>query len=294
MAASGWYPDPTRAQRLRYWDGSMWTEHVSEDGGTASDPIVGVPPAPPRPEGPPEPPAAVVTAPVAADGPATGEPRAGNAYPATLLGRIGFGVAAAGGALTAATAGSTAATQGGFSSIEVTGGAWIGVVAAVLCVAAAAAPWAWARLVGLGVSSLFALIVAFAVIGFRTSDDFVPGVDVSLGTAGWLMVIGSLTLFAGTALAVIHLRVPVRGPVPGAAPGDGKGAASMVLGIVGLLLPFLSAPAIGLAQFAMDDVRATEGRTGGRGMAIAGLVLGIVSLSLWAFGLLLGMLLAQP
>jgi hypothetical protein len=294
MATADWYPDPTRPGRLRYWDGSAWTEHVSEDGGTASDPIVGVPPAPPLP-GAPSPPAAPATDAGPATEPAPAGPSApGGAYPPTILGRAGFAVAAVGGVLTAATAGSTAVTQGDFGSIEVAGGSWIGVIGAVLCVAAAAAPWAWARLTGVGVATAFAVIVAFAVIGFRTSSDFLPGVDVSLGTAGWLMVVGSLLFFAGTALALVFLRVPVRRPDPQATPREGKGVAALVLGIVGLLLPFAAAPAIGLALFAMDDVRASGGRVGGRGMAIAGLVLGIVSLSLWGIGLLLGMLLAQP
>jgi len=291
MTTAGWLSDPTRAGRLRYWDGSAWTEHVSEDGGTASDPIVGVPPAPPRPEpaAPPPPPSTAATPDGGSDGPVRG-----RSYPPTPLGRAGFGVAALGGVLTAATAGSTAVRQGDFASIEVAGGSWIGVIAAVLCVVAAAAPWAWARLAGVGVSSLFAIVVAFAVIGFRTSEDFLPRVDVSLAGAGWLMVASALLLFAGTALALVGLRVPVRGPDPTAAPREGKAVASLVVGIVGLLLPFLAAPAIGLAQFAMDDVRASDGRVGGRGMAVAGLVLGIVSLSLWGVGLMLGMLLAQP
>ena len=202
--------------------------------------------------------------------------------------------AAVGGILTAATAGSTAVRQEPFGEIEVAGGSWIGVVAAVLGIAAAAAPWPWARLTGVGVTSLFALLVSFALIGFRESEDLIAGVDVSLGPAGWLMFISAVLLFAGTALALVGLRRPARGPDPALHPKDGKAVASLVLGIVGFILPFVSAPAIGLGLFAMDDVRVTGGRIGGRGLAIAGFVLGIVSLSLWGLGLLLGMLLAQP
>ena len=36
----GWYPDPRSSDRLRWWDGSAWTEHLTEA---------------PRPEAPPEP-----------------------------------------------------------------------------------------------------------------------------------------------------------------------------------------------------------------------------------------------
>lgn len=281
MAVAGWYEDPARAGRQRYWDGASWTSYVSDGGPTANDPLPEPLPPPPGRAAPAiEPPPPV--------------PPSRRPYPPTVLGRVGFGVAAVGGILTAATAGSTAVDQDPYGYIEVAGGSWIGVVGAVLGVAAAAAPWPWARLAGVGVTSLFAILVAFAVIGFRTSDDLVPGVDVTLGPAGWLMVTGALLLFAGTALALIGLRRPTRGPDPSLKPREGKAVASLVLGIVGVLIPVTAAPAIGLGLFAMDDVRASGGRIGGRGMAVAGFVLGIVSLSLWGLGLLLGMLLAQP
>jgi hypothetical protein len=30
VAAPAWYPDPSRQHRLRYWDGTRWTEHTAE------------------------------------------------------------------------------------------------------------------------------------------------------------------------------------------------------------------------------------------------------------------------
>lgn len=325
MATAGWYGDPTRDGRLRYWDGSAWTEHVSVDGGTAVEPVTGIPPAPPA--GVPAGAAAQTTATPAAEASAAvgatqvsprvgapgaaptapapplgggfagfGEPAVapGTPYAPTLIGRLGFVVAAIGGVLTAAAAGSTAVDQEGFITISVAGGSWIGVVAAVLCVAAAAAPWPWARILGVTVSSAFALLVAFALIGFRTSDDLLPGVDISLGPAGWLMLFGSILLFVGTAIALLRLRVPARGPDPSRNPSNGKGVTSMILGIVGLLIPVVAAPAVGLGLFALDDITATGGRLSGRGFAKAGIVLGALSLLGWAVGLTLGMLLAQP
>jgi len=29
LPPAGWYSDPSRTARLRYWDGGRWTEHVS-------------------------------------------------------------------------------------------------------------------------------------------------------------------------------------------------------------------------------------------------------------------------
>lgn len=36
---AAWHPDPTGRHQLRYWDGSRWTDHVADDGVTASDPV---------------------------------------------------------------------------------------------------------------------------------------------------------------------------------------------------------------------------------------------------------------
>ncbi len=280
MVTGAWLDDPTRANRLRYWDGARWTEHVSESGEVAADPIVGVPPPPPAPA------AAPLAVPEATEA-------TGGVYPPTVLGRAGFVLAAAGGVLTAATAGSTAVEQDDFGYIEVAGGSWIGLVAAVACVAAAAAPWAWARVAGVGVSSFFAVLVAFALIGFRTSDELLPGVDVTLAGAGRLMLGGSLLLFGGTAVALAGLRAR-GGPDPASAPREGKAVVSLVLSVAGVMLPFLAAPGVALGLLALDDVRATGGRIGGRGVAVIGIVVGSVALALWAAGLTLGMLLAQP
>jgi hypothetical protein len=34
MAEASWLPDPGGTHELRYWDGTAWTEHVSDQGVT--------------------------------------------------------------------------------------------------------------------------------------------------------------------------------------------------------------------------------------------------------------------
>ncbi len=36
---ANWHPDPTDAHELRYWDGSQWTEHVSNNGVQSTAPL---------------------------------------------------------------------------------------------------------------------------------------------------------------------------------------------------------------------------------------------------------------
>lgn len=39
--APGWNPDPTGRHEYRYWDGGRWTDDVSDNGVTATDPVGG-------------------------------------------------------------------------------------------------------------------------------------------------------------------------------------------------------------------------------------------------------------
>ena len=58
MADASWLPDPSGAHELRYWNGTSWTEHVSDQGTTGQDPATSeYPPPAPVPPSPPPPPA---------------------------------------------------------------------------------------------------------------------------------------------------------------------------------------------------------------------------------------------
>jgi len=67
MADASWLPDPTGAHELRYWNGSAWTEHVSDQGTTGQDPVPAElpPPAAAFPPPPTPPPAGASAAPAA-------------------------------------------------------------------------------------------------------------------------------------------------------------------------------------------------------------------------------------
>lgn len=41
---ANWHPDPMGRHQLRYWDGTKWTEHVSNNGATAIDHLDGTQP----------------------------------------------------------------------------------------------------------------------------------------------------------------------------------------------------------------------------------------------------------
>jgi Bacterial PH domain/Protein of unknown function (DUF2510) len=63
MADASWLPDPTGAHELRYWNGTTWTEHVSDQGATGQDPLTA---ELPRPAGVWAPPGPAAEAPPAA------------------------------------------------------------------------------------------------------------------------------------------------------------------------------------------------------------------------------------
>ena len=85
MADASWLPDPSGAHELRYWNGTSWTEHVSDQGATGQDPVTSEypPPAPvpPTPPPPPAPPASGYQAPAGGfEAPTPAYPPPGGGY----------------------------------------------------------------------------------------------------------------------------------------------------------------------------------------------------------------------
>ncbi len=332
-----WYPDPTNASRLRYWDGVMWTQWVTTDGDTSEDPIAGTPPPPPAeghagwsgvraepaaPAEPPQPSAPASEPPTAYRQQQAGQPTSSGPLPAEaapantprsltppsvappapaeqlysssidqVLLRGGLGVAALGGIITTFSAGQVGAQQeilGRPSELDVGGGAFTALVAAIVIIGAAAAPWLWAQITGIGIAAALAIGSAFAVISFRTNEDFVEILDVSLGTGGWIILAGSLVAFAGLALALLGIAMR---PPKQQEPDKSKGVAALVLGIAGFPLGFAAALGVTFGLLGMAESRNAKE---GRGLSLAGFIVGLVALVLWFLIVTAAMFFAEP
>ncbi|WP_051515635.1 DUF2510 domain-containing protein [Candidatus Blastococcus massiliensis] len=63
MSEASWLPDPAGTHELRYWNGSSWTEHVSDQGTPGQDPVTSELPPPAAAVPPPPMPGASAAAP---------------------------------------------------------------------------------------------------------------------------------------------------------------------------------------------------------------------------------------
>lgn len=183
--------------------------------------------------------------------------------------------------------------------IEQSGFVTIGIVSMVLLVLCIALPWAWARLTGIGVLTLAASVCLLIVVGARSNDRFLVFQNVSLQRAGWILWVAGLMFTAGLVLALVGAprigRPPVAGAVAGGAVStSGYAIAGLVLSLCGVFGGVSAALGIAMSVAGLDDIRRSEGTRGGRGLAIGGLVVGIVILaSAAAFGII-GGLVAEP
>jgi membrane-associated protease RseP (regulator of RpoE activity) len=167
------------------------------------------------------------------------------------------------------------------------------VVVGILIAIAIGLPYLWARLTGIGLTAFLAICLAFAVVAARGNDElFAANYDVSLKSGGVILVIAFLLAAAGVTLALVGSRelgadrYGPPAPPPSTTGSSGWAVASLVLGIGSLLTFFTGALAVAFAALAFAEIRHSPGRSG-RGLAVAGLVLGIVVLSLYGLVLLL-------
>jgi len=91
---------------------------------------------------------------------------------------------------------------------------------------------------------------------------------------------------AGGAAASFASSATVSSAAPTPSPTSGKAIASLILGILPLSV-FSSIPAVVLGHLALSEIKKSAGRLQGRGMAIAGLVLGYLGIALVPFVLII-------
>lgn len=208
----------------------------------------------------------------------------------------------------------------GVTKVLAPGGAvgGFGVLLTVFLVAVVFVPRLWAWLAGLGLITGLAGACGLVVITGRTSDDFAADADVSLLTGGRLLVVAFWVGMVAVAVILVGFRKMALAPRPAAegedAEGDdtegedegpgprrgrsrtgsGKATLSFALGVGGFAVVIASSLAVAIGALALGDIRASDGRKGGRGLAIAGLVLGIVALCLLAALVGVGTLAATP
>ena len=164
----------------------------------------------------------------------------------------------------------------------------IGGIFFVALILAALLPHAWARLSGIGVMGAAAFAYGVIVTAARIDPTFEVGPSITLGSSGIMLTVAYIATCIGLVLALIgaprigrpavlnKLLEPIQTT-------SSYAITSMVLSICGFVVLFTAPLGIAFAVAAFHDHERSNGYRGGRGMAIAGLVIGIVIV---AFGAL--------
>lgn len=163
----------------------------------------------------------------------------------------------------------------------------IGALAAAVILAAGALTLLWAHLVSLVVGTGVALVAAFLVISARTADGFADGADLDVGGGGLLLVAAFWLSLAGVVVALVGVRLVAQAAPPvrmrsGALQRARTAPFAAILGVLGVVVVVTSALAVAYGTLALGDIRSSGERLAGRGMATAGVVLGVLVLSLLA------------
>lgn len=184
----------------------------------------------------------------------------------------------------------------------------IGVIAIIVLGLAAALPFLWAHLGGIAIAAGFAYLCGGTVAVARVSDDFAPGAEISLERGGVLLVTAFWLALAGVVIALLGVRAYAAGrraggddegePPTAEAPSEPRTSpraiAAVALGLGGILTVASGALAIAIGTLALSDIRLADGRLTGRGLAIAGIVLGVLVLTLLTALVGVGALAASP
>lgn len=169
-------------------------------------------------------------------------------------------------------------------------GASVAVIAAIgaaIVLGAAALRVLWLHMLGLVLGTGLALMAALLVVTARASDEFADGAGLEVRAGGLLLVTGFWLALAGVVVALVGVRrvaqaaPPVTLP-PGRIQRARTAPVAAILGIAGVVVVVTSAAAVAYGTLALGDIRSSGERLTGRGMATAGVVLGILVLSLLA------------
>ena len=165
----------------------------------------------------------------------------------------------------------------------------IGVTACLAILVGVVREVLWIHLLGLVIGTGVALMSGVLVIVARTSDNFADTADLTLRAGGLLLVCAFWLALIGVAIALVGVRmVAIAAPPPLNVPRTGPqqrartAPLAAVLGLVGVAVVVTSALAVAYGTLALGDIRASGERLTGRGMAVTGMALGILMLSLLA------------
>lgn len=187
--------------------------------------------------------------------------------------------------------------------------AGLGGAALALIVAAIAIRRGWLRPVAVLATTTVATSSGIEVVRGRVADVFAPDVRTTLLAGGVMLLCAFWLAVVAVAVQLVALRqIAQARPVkpdeeleavevaPSGRPlrSSPQGAAGLALGVLGLLAPVFAGLAAALSIGALGEIRAHDGRLGGRAPALAGTVLGIVGLSLLIAALGLGGLVLRP
>jgi hypothetical protein len=160
----------------------------------------------------------------------------------------------------------------------------------------------WLHLLGIVLATAVALVSALLVIAARTSDDFAEGADLSLHAGAVLLISAFWLALVGVGVALVGVRMVAIAAPPPVIPASRAGQIvkartapiSAILGVIGVVVVVTAGAAAAYGVLALGDIRSSNGRLTGRGMALTGLVLGVLVLSLLAAVGGVGTLVASP
>jgi hypothetical protein len=184
----------------------------------------------------------------------------------------------------------TVTTQGGVT-VTFTAAAFlsVGITAVILFGLSVLLPYAWARITGIGLLAGFSSVYGIMVTVARITEDFVVGPEITISDAGKMLLLAFVAASVGLAFSLVGAprigraveRDDTGAPLHRVAT-SGYAVASLVLSLCGLITGITAALGVAFAVAAFDDISRSGGARTGRGMAVAGLVVGIVVLALSA------------